>query len=142
MQYKYTVVFSRIFYILFFIFTTLICGAQEFISISSEVYRPDNKKMDWVFDYKIEKENISVILKEDSLYIDGKPFRLSKIYETKESEDMKLERFYAYHETIIYHFDVFISKVRGEENIRMFYLTIDDSNYRYFCLRSINSLEK
>ena len=120
---------------LMLIFISFCVRSQEYVSIITEVYRPDDIIKGWVFDHKMEKENISVLVKKDSLFIDDKRFILSEKYDTKESEYTRLERFYAYQDSLIYHFDIFSSKKKGEENIRMFYLTIQDTNYRYFCLR-------
>ncbi len=126
---------------LFLILTlfSFLVKSQTFISVSSEAYLPDNVKQDWVFGYKLNKENISIIFINDTLYIDNVKFILGKPYDMKENEDTKMVRYMVYSDKEEYHFDVFSSKKANEQNIRFFYLTNNKINYRYFCIKLINN---
>jgi len=117
---------------------SLVIQAQTFISVSSDAYLPDDIKQDWVFGYKLNKENIPIIIINDTLYIDDIKFILGKSYDMKENEDTKMVRYMVYSDKEDYHFDVFSSKKEGESNIRFFYLTNNKISYRYFCIKLIN----
>jgi len=124
---------------LFVILTIIsfVLKAQTFMSVNSDVYFPDSVKQDWIFGYKLNKENIPITIVKDTLYIDNVKFILGKKYETQEDTDMLLNRYIAYNNKEDYHFDVFSSKKVGEQNIRLFYLTNNKINYRYFCIKLI-----
>ena len=115
----------------------LILKSQTFVSIDSKIYIPDSIKQDWVFAYKIDKELITINIINDTLFIDNVKFTLGKIYEVKEDEDIKLCRYVAYKGKEIYYFDVFSFK--NENNMKLFYLTNNEINYRYFCIKQIKT---